>query len=112
MTRDAIRQLAFVTTEARFDDHAATRERILAHGAAEGFEGVMPDGRNLSYLDGTAVTGSYIEIVTRKEQAMRVIAAMTRECENWDGSTDPVRDCIDFLAELTGSRPDYGRPAE
>lgn len=93
------------------DDHAATRQRIIAHGAAEGFEGVMPDGRSLSYLDGGAVTGSYIEVVSRTEQAMKVVAAMTRECENWDGSTEPVRDYIDFLAELTGSRPDYGRPS-
>jgi len=89
------------------DDHEGTKQRLIDHGAKHGFAGVMPDGREISYLDGTEVTGSYIEIITRKPQGMEIVAAMTRECDNWDGS-EPVRDYIEFLTQLTGVRPDYG----
>ncbi|MCU1514191.1 MAG: glyoxalase [Microbacteriaceae bacterium] len=88
------------------ENHQGTLDQLTAHGAKEGYLATMPDGRKLAYLDGTSVTGSYIEVITKSAYGAGIVAAMRDYCDTWDGA-DPVRDYGEFVAATMGEAPAF-----
>lgn len=72
------------------DTYDATCTRLLAGGAREGLRATLGDGRRMTYLDGSATVGCYIEVIESGEASARLSRQMRHECACWDGS-DPLR---------------------
>ena len=81
-------------------DFEGTCRRLLDGGALEGMRATLPDGRRLTYIDATAVIGSYVEVIEIGSASAAVSARMREECAEWDG-TDPVRSYYDLVARAT-----------
>ena len=78
-------------------DFEGTCRRLLDGGALEGLRATLPDGRRMTYIDATAVIGSYVEVIEGGSASAAVSARMREECAEWDGS-DPVRFYYDLVA--------------
>jgi hypothetical protein len=80
-------------------DYDVLVARMLAQGCTTAFDAKNGAGDRMCYLDATATTGGYIEII---ESAFwpAVCAAMRQARAEWDGS-NPVRS----FSELLGDQP-------
>ncbi len=76
-------------------DYDGTCERLLRSGLEESLSANLSDGRRMTYLDGRAIIGSYVEVIEAGTANTLLWSLMHRQCAEW-GGTDPIRSYCDL----------------
>jgi hypothetical protein len=79
------------------DDYDLARAQLFAAGLTEGLSGDFA-GRRLSYVDGRATAGHYIELIEKAGWNETLLDLMREACAGYDG-TDPRRDYFELIRE-------------